>query len=715
MPPRQSPRHKYDLTMKPYRSTYLPNGKYYLLIVVAGIIAFLPVSFMLFSLKNDIVALDFPIKYFISQCLHNRVEPFWFNTWSKGFPLESIITWSFFSPLQFLSGTIFEYNLYVLHAEFIFYILLAGAGMFSFLKAHVSPDKDFCVLMAISYMLSGFTVGSSQWMTYITALALLPVVVHCFLHFLKNPSIKTSVLLVAVYYLMLTSVYPAFTIITSYAIAAFFLAFLFYKSKKDSLYFSRTKIWTYIGFTFVLIILTYSTSLYFSLQVLNSIDRGNPIAAGTGFFHSNYLHPKALTSLLLPFSSTKIQIANTEGTMMDSYAGLLPVVLLPLSVLQNVRERNTRSFLLFLVASSFLIVSFGHLTPVREFLNVLPGFSYFRNPGLFRLFFLFFLFVYLTYSFRSFNLATLLQKNSHGTFCLTTILLLGSIFLLTVLANLNPVINLVQHALSVREVFNGLTYEHTLAISAGIQLFFLLILFAALKRRNHRLLQLAAISDLVVNCLICTPFFTVSSYTVKETNNTIFKSTPGFPVQTLAPQKVATNLRRGEAIWHNTNVYKKQVSALDSYVGPLNLNTVSPSDLQANTSSASNKFIIPLDQQATLNLLVQQPNHVVASVTAEKPTDIVLQQNYYAAWHAYWNGNKIGITPLNGAMKVTIPKGGKLEFRYERTTLFFALIILNSLVIGVLLYFMVAKLLRHPFKQQKRRHTPQDLSNAEAI
>jgi len=68
----------------------------YLFISIAGVLAFAPVSFMLFGLKNDILTIEYPIKYFISECIHNGEAPVWFNTWALGFPLQSNLTWGCF-------------------------------------------------------------------------------------------------------------------------------------------------------------------------------------------------------------------------------------------------------------------------------------------------------------------------------------------------------------------------------------------------------------------------------------------------------------------------------------------------------------------------------------------------------------------------------------------------------------------------------------------
>src|SRR6185295_11407845 len=121
--------------------------------------AFAPVSFMLQALKNDIVSLEYPINYFISQSIHNGEMPYWFNTWGLGFPLQSNLTWGLFSSPQMFFCAAFDYNIYTLHIEFIFFILLAGWGMYYLLQRWFLNDRRIALMLSICYMLSGFMVG----------------------------------------------------------------------------------------------------------------------------------------------------------------------------------------------------------------------------------------------------------------------------------------------------------------------------------------------------------------------------------------------------------------------------------------------------------------------------------------------------------------------------------------------------------------------------
>jgi hypothetical protein len=171
---------------------------------------------------------------------------------------------------------------------------------------------------------------------------------------------------------------------------------------------------------------------YYTYELVQHLDRRNSIAEELSFFRSNYLHPDALSSLLVPLSSIKTTHANTEGTVLNSYIGLLPLLLLPVSVMLNRKNGNRLSWVLLIASLLFLIVSFGHLTPVRGWMNILPAMSRFRHPGVLRVFFNLLFILYLAWSFRKYSLDDLLDKTQ--PFRKTIIITLWTLFGLALLA-----------------------------------------------------------------------------------------------------------------------------------------------------------------------------------------------------------------------------------------------------------------------------------------
>lgn len=683
--------------MPAFFSQLFYRAKPYLLLLLAAIVAYLPVSTMAFALKNDIVALEYPINYFISESLRSGVAPLWFNTWAMGFPLESILTWSVFSPVRILFGLLLPYSLYLLHIEFIFFIAFSGWSFYYFLKSQRAAGYKPALLISVCYMLSGFLCGSSQWLLYITAAAFLPLLLARFLLLLKAPGWKNAALFAAVFYLHLTSVYVAFTIIACYLL----LAILGLKGWR--LYRQKTPLAAaekQAGFLLAsggLIGLLAAPCLYGSLQVLQAIERGQPIAEGSAFFQSNYLHPQGLQSLLLPLSLTKIALPNTEGTMMNSYVGLLPLLLLPLGLGNAWRERNSTAFGSLAVAVLFLLVSLGHYTPLREWLNRLPGFAYFRNPGLFRIYFIFFFLVFL---FLALDKGLAVTAAAQKKTVRVTSMVLG-LLLLAALAYSLP-LNVAPANQSLKAFIQSLSYHHTLLFGATIQLFLLGALLLAWLKRKMTLFAFIVFADVVLNTLLCTPFFTVSSYSVQQTIE-IFQPVNGFPVQATPPVQVPAHYQQGQAQWHNVNVYRKQVSLQEAYRGPLVLKHFAQPGT-ALLSFRQRPLLSAVGGQAAVVVQVQKPNYIRAMVETDQPAALRLLQNWYPGWKAFFNSKEIALQPHKGpGMQIHIPHSGVVEFRYSKNGLLFIAIGINLLLFSGLFVLVFIRLRKRYLSTGNRR------------
>jgi hypothetical protein len=649
------------------------------MLCVIAAIAFLPVSTMTNALKNDILSLEYPIKFFMSDAIHNGVSPLWFSTWAMGFPLESIITWSIFSPPGFFIAALTKYNLYTLHIEFILYIALAGCSIYYLLKKHFVQDNRNSFLLAVGYMLSGFCVGSSQWLLYITAAAYIPICLCVLLSLLSKPALKTAFLFSVAYYIMLTSVYLAFSIIASYVFLMITIYKLF-RFKKDAIHIQR--ILKFAGLSALFIAVLSFPCLYSSIQLLTYIERGDPIVNNKDFFQSNFLHPYGLLSLIGPLACIKPQVAGTEATMMNTYMGLSVILFFPAAVMK-ISNTNRKSFFLLLVALFFLLLSLGHLTPVRDVVNILPGFSYFRNAGLFRFFFILFLTLFLGQTnYLTFNEDRERKKRKAVTITALFISLL-LVFLLT-----KHVHSLNSLPFSIAAAISSITKENSLALTALIQLPLLWFLYFAWRRGKRGLVSFAIVTDLIINTFICLPFFTVSNYSVKEVSN-ILKINPRYPVQSEPISTVATTYRLGNAIWFNTNVFQKRISIQSSYWGPLMLKTF----MSADTSVTSQGPFLYDTFSANMKIITQKPDYLLAKLQIEGPTEIYFLQNWYPGWNAYINGEKIKIHSSEKlGMKVIVNQSGKVVFKYKKEWLSVIALIINVIVILTALYVLLSKL-----------------------
>ncbi|MFN8291985.1 MAG: hypothetical protein U0U70_17150 [Chitinophagaceae bacterium] len=591
----------------------------YLFIILCGIMAYAPVSFMLRALKNDVIALEYPINQFISQSIRHGEVPGWFNTWGMGFLLQSNLTWSLYStPQVFFSFSAFDYNIYTLHIEFLFFLLLAGWGMFYLLKKFFLQDERMAQLLSVCYMLSGFMAGSTQWMLYITAAAFIPLLLASLLHLLQKPSFLAAARVSVCYTLMFTSVYAAFTIISTYCLLFFLVSWLLLHRSEKQLTGQRMKFLLISGLLTTILCLP---CLYFTLEVLQNIDRGSGLAADPHFFNSNYLHPGALTSLLFPFSSVKMSYPNTEGTMLNTYTGLLTLLVLPYMTGLAVKQKDKQAFIWAGITLLFLLASFGDMTPVRKALNILPGFSFFRNPAIFRLYFILFLLLLTARGCRQAKFQDILLSRP-VRYCL---LVLAAVSLVVILIHAGQFKKIFPFSAS-RFVAES-DFSMVLFISSCIQLLLLLKAFVLIRLRAWKLLTWLFAGDLVLNTLLCTPFFSVSSYTPRELNN-IYRPVSGFPVQQERPSAVPTVFTDAKGNnWQNMNVYSKKIASAEGYWGPLVLKNMFPEGAGA---FADKPLVAANDSGYTrVTVLLQQPDHILCGRPPDKADTVTLLQNYY--------------------------------------------------------------------------------------
>src|SRR5206468_11988843 len=121
---------------------------------------------------------------------------------------------------------------------------------------------------------------------YITAASFLPILLSCLLQLLQLPSKTNALLLAIIYFVMFTSVYPAFIIITTYSLVLITVCWFFIS--KDT---SRKKMLTlfYLSISGLLAILFCLPCLYNTLELLKHMERGVPIASILYFFNMIYL------------------------------------------------------------------------------------------------------------------------------------------------------------------------------------------------------------------------------------------------------------------------------------------------------------------------------------------------------------------------------------------------------------------------------------------
>ncbi len=375
-----------------------------------------------------------------------------------------------------------------------------------------------------------------------------------------------------------------------------------------------------------------------------------------------------------------------------------------MGILQAVKEKNRSTLLMLAAALLFLILSFGAITPVRQALNILPGFSYFRNPAIFRFYFIASLILFLAMVLRKQSFEELFdQKNfPPARFIRYTIWLLAGICLFVFLWNIGTPGGFSFG--SIPGFIKSTGPSQTLLLSSLVQLILIVFLLLLIKTKKWKLATLLFSADLVINTLLCTPFFTVSSYSLAEVNR-ILHPVNGFPAQERKPAEVnATFTDQKGNDWQNVNIFSKEVSSRESYRGPLLLKNAEASD---NKLTGLNQPLLFAGNDSTGNgvrVLLQRPTHIRAKANLTSPGTITLLQNYYPGWKAFVNDKKTEITPDKGpGMTIAVPQGEiTIDFIYERKWIGISALLLHLVVIS----FCAMKLVSSIKRRSTRSSSP---------
>lgn len=659
-------------------ANYLKKGPGpYLLLIAVALLAWFPVSTHLLSLKNDALNLDLPVKYFISQCIHNGIAPVWMDTWALGFPLQSTLNWSMFNPVQLLFYSIFNYNVYTLQWEFLFYIAAGGCGMYWLLRKQLKTAPYSALLLAMAYMLSGFAVSSAQFLLFISSFAFIPFCYASFFQYLNKPLLKNGLLFTLFYYLFLTGSYPPFVILISYSLLAaiLFKLVLPYKAcTADDFAAYRKQLVKTIFPVGIVLLLLCAPFLYFTLDLMKEMERGAGIS-NASFQHSNFLHPAALLTFLLPFTSVNFEFENTSRLMQDTYFGLAGFLFCFPAAYKAFKSKDTSSLVFLVAAIACLLFSMdGHL-PFRSWLNLLWGMNYFRGASIFRLLTLFFLLCFLAPYFSDMlQLWQLLVKRKKRILIIVVMVLFLAAVGISGWIVLQASSKEVSTGTFLKSLINTGKSESLFLIGLSIQLGLLAALIWVLGKNSKKWFAVMFVSDLVINTYICMPFFAVSSYSPAQLSN-ILSFKEGFPTNNAVLTGYAGVRDDKGNPFYNTHVFSKQPSLDNFYVYPILLKQSDTLIKNLRSGLQKGDSIIPLVAFAgpelpsdTLSILKTIPGTISLSYKVEKPAILRITQNYFPGWKAVTNGKELKLERSSQyGLLVKLPAGeGKVDISYAK-------------------------------------------------
>ncbi len=330
----------------------------YLFIVLVALVAYWPVSSMLFSVKNDAINYFMAMRHNTSEAIQHGYFPAWMPYINMGYPAHGDVQAGVWNPVVVILSLFRQYDMYWLQVETILTIIIAGFSMYHLLK-YFKLKRSVVLAVTAAYMLNGFITDSGQFLNWLYAAAYLPFVMLCTIRCFDSFKVKDAFLLGLSYSLMLLSAYPSDFIQLSYILAAY-LIFVFFRHKKihglkkSSQAFARQLLVAALCFLIICL-----PALLSYIPFIQSIDRGQGVNLETALINS--MSPENLISFVTPWPTMKASYNQyTDPLIRNCYIG---IILLPFFI-YAIAKKGKKPFLhwfLLGVFAFFLLFSLGQL------------------------------------------------------------------------------------------------------------------------------------------------------------------------------------------------------------------------------------------------------------------------------------------------------------------------------------------------------------------
>lgn len=653
--------------------------KYYLLIILVGCIIYWPLTFNVFSLKNDALVYFLPYRYNISESIQNGHFPFWCPFIYTGLPLHSDIQSGVWNPFVLLISLFFKYNLTVLQYETLFYILVGGIGFFKLCKTLKFDDK-VSLLLACSYLCSGFILDSASFTPWITSAAFLPFVFSYFIQFLKYDDLLLCIKFSLSLSLLFLSGYVSYFIITGY-ILFFIILTNFIQNKVFS---DRLLLLAFLR----KLITVVSVGLILCLPaIISYVDFFKYYQRGSGTSlaaaHFNPFSFANIISLLFPHASYKLQTAN-DITSRNIYFGIIPLLFLMYSFRYKLLAIQKT---ILLISTICFLISLGSVTPVRAmFYYGLPLMDSFRHPATVRIFTIIGMLLLsgygMTHCFKSFH-----NKKSQALIFLVLVPFVAIILFLTITSSdslMNFVTTLSFTPSNFKQFLDSSTLKDWLLIDSLIQLPFIGLWCFRVRRDN---IAMFSICNLFLVSLFSLPFTTVSKFRVAEVNHYLASFSKNHSHESIWTKIQFPSSRLDKQTFGNQSFYSKKITLEKNIITP----TINKSYLEFLGDSPKMQSIIgkkfAYSTTEKLELHDFSTNHFEFDIDTKVSTELHLIQQYNHNWKASVNDQAVSIQKDNGAfMKIPVPPGKhRIKFSYAP----FLIIITSFIAISFFLMCLI--------------------------
>ena len=715
--------------------TFVFEHRNFLFLYLIILIAYFSVAALIHPLKYDFFDEFYPKRYFIFHNLHNGILPMWCPYQHAGFPIYADPSSAFFYPLTWIIGLFHVYTIQVGNLEFVLHLFIAATGFYKFSGLYIRNNYTLTIV-SLGYALGGFFTGNAQHYPWIISAAWMPFVFYGIIQTINTQNIKYTLQTSLYVTLFLTGGYPAFLIISLYLIVIYIiLKFIDHFRKNEINKLKKISVQLFI-LTFIssILCLGYLMAVYNTAPL---ISRGDHITILTAMEHP--FSPKALISLILPFTTVVRPLENfgADMSVSNAYMGGLVLIFLIISLI-HLKQNKIR--ILLIITLIFLFISFGEGFLLRKLLyEYVPLMNMFRFPSIFRIFFisssLLLAGIILD---KYFTQTTLFHKIRFIPLFFSGILMVISIIIYV--KNPFNILQFVRH-----ELFHGSSdhlFSKHLLVQACIQsAIFICLYFAIFQYYNHhsfkKILIIIVSFDLIFSVWLNAPFtIFYRNHTIKEVKLTEQLFPKNYPNPSIKNVIETSSKNFGKSpYWQNLPTFYKQVShegrnpfklkrfdelktkhrtlydstlnnpvifssnaiyPLDSIENHLIANKLKRTFIYLDTANSKFRDVTDSLTQHSLQIQTFLPTKFVVSVETKQPTYIMFLQSYHKGWKATINDQKAEILNANIAfMAVKIPKGHsviQLSFHQpiEKTALFISLIAF-SIIVSVIIFLRFKK------------------------
>lgn len=365
--------------MQGYAKSTWNRSKPYLLLAALVLIAYLPVSSLLFGLKNDAYTGYFPPKFILSELVWAKQAPWWNPYINFGYPFYGDMSAGFWSPFTWITIALGGYNAYSFTFEVLGYLVLASWGFYR-LGKRWNWASEVRIILALAYACSGYMVGHLQHVNWISGAAILPWVCAVYWRIWDlEKSCERGLWLGFWMFLLVSTAHPGISIAAVYfliCIALLQCLSIASRSKHAVIHVVKTHGWAILAF------LLFSAGMLAGYaDILPWFERGEKLSLTRALEHPS--GPSTWMSFFAPLVTVRADAwMPTDISMRNWFMGIFPLLcLLPFHSVT--RKKQVWGWLL--IGLLFLALSAGGWVKMIAY-HVLPGLGYVRLNGEFRIF-----------------------------------------------------------------------------------------------------------------------------------------------------------------------------------------------------------------------------------------------------------------------------------------------------------------------------------------